>query len=94
MVIENLLAEYGLKKEQIHTINTDNGANVLKTCKNILKEVSMLLQNALSQSDNNPTETAVSAISEMLENNHEDDDNEDDEANEWNEMDQVNINLI
>lgn len=90
-VIQNLLAEYGLNKTQIYSINTDNGANVLKTSKNILKEVAMLVQNALSQSDKTPSVDAVNAIGEMLENDHEDEDNEDDEANEWNEMDQVNI---
>lgn len=49
--IEEILSEFGLKVEQIYTITTDNGTNVIKTSKDMLTEVARLAKECISDEE-------------------------------------------
>lgn len=47
--IEEILRDFGLNVEQIYTITTDNGTNVIKTSKDMLTQVAMLAEECVAE---------------------------------------------
>lgn len=74
--LEEILALFGMTLMQIHTITTDNGANVIKTQQDILNAIALMV----AESDEGTEDTADADDMEVQpEPDHDMDHDEDDE---------------